>query len=377
MLKQKSGKLGALWGVIVGAVFFAVAVDALQAQALQPFYVAGDGAPVTIPLNASEYGKEYTLIAEIKGMSAVTASVTLAGPFGVVGTIFTKAVSKTQSVQSTDLNLLNWQHVNLAYDGGKPKYQIITGEDPTSGGTTTAQCPPSLSQSELNAMLVQLQLVYGPSFTMADLCELLGGSLGNGSGGGSTGNNGATQGDGETPVAYAPIPRDSCSKSYRYLVQFRINTSGLPQTAFTGLQNITATLKLKPATPATPKAKVGSYRFKISDGIDAPWWILLFPAIGTAIDKAYGAPGTDTLYEQFWSKGKVSKQYKGKTRILFGDKLFMINKDPVNKHLNGKRRTYMSQNGPFVNSFCFHGKRVSSCSSAYKKATGINCKVID
>lgn len=372
MRTAKSGFLGSTFVALILSVLFAPLV---QAQTIQPYYVLGDGAPVTIPLNASEYGKDYAIVAEIKGMSAVTATVTLAGPFGIVGTIFTKTINKSQSIESTDLNLFGWQHVNVSYAGGKPKYQIITGEDPTSGGTTSAQCPSYLSQSELNYMLQQMQQVYGPSFTMADLCELLGGSLGSGSG--SVGNNGATPGDGETAPAYAPIPRDSCSKSYRHLVQFRVNTSGLSQAQFTGLQNLTISMKLKPAIPATPKAKVGSYRFKISDGRDAPWWILLVPAIGTAASEEYGAPGTDTLYEQFWSKGKISKQYKGKTRILYGSMLFMINRDPVNKHLNGKRRTYMSQNGPFVNSVCMHGKRKSSCSSTYKKATGISCPVID
>jgi hypothetical protein len=217
--------------------------------------------------------------------------------------------------------------------------------------------------------------VYGPGFTKQQLCLLLTSQL---AGFNVTSLDDYLAPDGATPLARGVVMRDACSKAYKYIVQFRINPTGLPWYEYTGLQNITATLNVAPAKPISAGFKFGEWRLKESEGRDNGAWIFLTAALGLAMDEKYGAPGTDTLYLQYWKNGEVQKkkEYKGKTRILYGSKLLMINKDPTRKHLNGKKKTFTFVNGDSAYSFCASLKAEDSCNKAYAKATGIKCKKV-
>ncbi len=58
----------------------------------QVFNSLVNGQTIEIPLNVSEYGKEYAVLVELKGSSAVTANIALSGPAGIVGKLYTKQI---------------------------------------------------------------------------------------------------------------------------------------------------------------------------------------------------------------------------------------------------------------------------------------------
>ncbi len=261
----------------------------------------------------------------------------------------------------------------MRYANGEFRSQIISGEDPSVNGGSAVQCPSYLGEAEINYMLSQLRQVYGPGFTRDQLCELLTTQLS--SGGGFNYNNEPNP-DPEAEAARGPIMRDSCSKNYKYIVQFRINASGLGPWEYNGLNAIKATLKLAPSKPISNGVKVGTWRLKVSVGRDAGRYILIVPALGASLDDSVGAPGTDKMAIQTWKNGKIASQKKGQTRMLFGPKLFSINKDPVQSVLNGKKRTYTYTNGERIFSFCAALKREDSCTKSYMDATAFKCKKV-
>lgn len=356
-------------------VLVITSVSPAAAQTTQRVDVAGDGSAFSVALNSSELGKEYALLTEVKTLSAATASISLNGPSGVVGKIFVKAIPANQSIDTLDLNPLYWTPVPVRYINGDFRAQIITGEDPYLGEGQALKCPSYLGAEEINLMLNQLRAVYGQTFTKQQLCLLLTAQL---AGFNVTSLDDYLAPDGETPLARGVVMRDACSKAYKYIVQFRINPTGLPWYEYTGLQNITATFSVVPAKPISAGLKAGAWRLKRSEGRDNGAWILLTSALGLAMDEKYGAPGTDTLYLQYWKNGQVQKkkEYKGKTRILYGSKLLMINKDPTRKQLNGKKKTFTFVNGDSAYSFCASLKAEDSCNKDYAKATGIKCKKV-
>ncbi len=353
-----------------------ISVSPVQAQTTQRVDVAGDGTAFSVALNSSELGKEYALLTELKAKSAATATITLKGPAGIVGKVFVKVVPASTDINTLDLNPLYWTPIPVRYVNGDFKAEIITGEDPYLGEGQALNCPPYLSASEINYMLEQLRLVYGPNFSRIQLCQLLTAQLGGFNSSVVFNDEGGPEGDALT--ARGVIQRDACSSAYKYIVQYRINPTGLPWYQYTGLNNITASLKVAPATPVSGGVKPGAWRLKDSEGRNKGSKILITPALGATYDQKFGAPGTDKLFIQYWKNGVVppKKEHKGKTRILFGSKLFMINKDPVGKHLNGKKKTITLVNGERAFSFCAALKAEDSCNKAYAKATGIKCKKI-
>lgn len=326
------------------------------------FNSLGDGQAIEIPLNVSEYGKEYVVLVELRGTSAVTANIAIAGPAGVVGKLYTKQIGPGVSINSLDLNPIRWKLTKVRYQNGDFKDQLITGEPVEDSGGLRFSCPKFFTRGQLKNILDSINQA-GASITMRQLCDMLNQQFQiNAS---TSFGEAALAPDGVTPIARGVVFKDSCSNKYRTIVQLRVNPTGLPLYEYGFGQALKITLKLAPNAAGEPIR----WRYKVSDGRDAPNWILLTQAIGVAQDDAYGAVGTDSILSQTWKNGAFT-QKKFKSRILFGAPHFMISK----KHpADRKKRTLAVLNGDQVYSFCFPHKRVSSCTTAYAQKMKIRC----
>lgn len=349
------------YSLLLTGIFGLLCSSTAMAQNVRMITLAPDGQEISIPLSAQDQGRDIVLVAETTNLSAQRVSVTLGGPPGIGGRVLSQMVGKGVTAQALPLDT-GWTPINLRYPGAAFRSGILVGESTTSGGGGGG-CPPWMSPQIIASFLAIYRALpeYGPNFTEAQLCALIG-SDPTGSGG-----QGGTSGDpSELTPASGAILRDACSSDYKLAVQFRISLAGQPSSTFNGSQSIRASLKLaksKVVNSGTMKAAQGR------DGAGA--WIYLAPAIKVVLNEQYGAPGSDKLTVQRYRNGKPNMTKVFKTRPLWGSVIYDIS--PVQSVLKGSGKlTFTTQNEDEVYSRCVPAKKQRWFFGDYKKRHGIH-----